>query len=181
VLGTQIGKPMTAFALNEQHVRKNPVVLARTVLDEHWDGKLPVDPGVIARNLGVKLVAKGSADQPWEYSGYFLTDPLHGTPTIQYNRADALVRRRFTVAHELGHFVLGHDDAPRDDPDHFGASISDPIERAANQFAAELLMPAEALRELSLSGRMASVSELAEAFLVSKVAMSFRLNNLQLA
>src|SRR5580704_6577026 len=60
-------------------------------------------------------------------------------------------RRRFTLAHEIGHHVL---------PGQHELSVPcvagrienwqralDPIERAANRFAAEILMPREAIRE----------------------------------
>ena len=58
-------------------------------------------------------------------------------------------RQRFTIAHEIGHLVLGHV-APG------GATTvnreptpgDDPIERQANQFAARLLAPACVLHEL---------------------------------
>jgi len=162
--------------------RTSPVVEAKKVLSLHWNGLLPVDPGAIAEKLGVHLAPVGNASSPWEFSGYFKRyDSLYGGPVIQYNRADALVRRRFTVAHELGHFVLGHENAPRADPAMFGASVSTPIEREANQFAAELLMPADAVKKIALSGRMRSVEELADAFKVSRVAMNYRLGNLQLS
>jgi Zn-dependent peptidase ImmA (M78 family) len=155
---------------------------AKKVLASHWSGVLPVDPGSIAEALGVTLIPKGSQFSPWEYSGYFRKHDLaYNGPVIEYNRADPLVRRRFTVAHELGHYVLGHDNAPRDDAASFGASVRSPVERAANQFAAELLMPEDAVKKLALSGRMASVEQMAEAFKVSKVAMNYRLSNLNLS
>jgi Zn-dependent peptidase ImmA (M78 family) len=151
-------------------------------LREHWDGKLPVDPGVIAKRLGLRLEAVGSPFDPVAFSGYFKRSPNDGLgPLIQYNREDSLVRRRFTVAHEIGHFVLDHSDAPRDDPDMFRASVSSPIERAANQFAAELLMPAQAVKRLALSGRYSTVKELADVFSVSATAMNYRLSNLGLS
>lgn len=119
---------------------------------------------------------------PQGLSGYFVRqDPVHRGPAIYFNASDSLVRRRFTVAHELGHMVLGHRDAPRDGPDAFRSGTRDPIERAANQFAAELLMPAEAVRRAVVSGRFASLEELASAFRVSPAAMNYRVTNLQLS
>jgi Zn-dependent peptidase ImmA (M78 family) len=164
------------WVMNEVH--RNPVAAARRILDQHWLGTLPVDPGDIARSLGVRLIPMGE-EKACDYSGYFRLE-ADGRPTVYYNVSDHSVRRRFTVAHELGHYVLGHEDAPRDLPSQFGASVSSPIERAANQFAAELLMPAEAVRKLSSSGRFPSLDALAQAFAVSKVAMGYRLKNLGL-
>ncbi len=60
-------------------------------------------------------------------------------------------RRRFTLAHEIGHYVLpGQQElsmpclAGRIDN---WQRVLDPAERAANRFAAEILMPREAIRE----------------------------------
>lgn len=156
---------------------------ARAALAEHWDGELPVDPARIARKLAIKLIEMPpvGSSAAWPYSGQFSAyDPTLDAPVIRYNRTDSLVRQRFALAHELGHFFLRHGDRARDDPSMFAESVRDPVERAANQFAAELLMPADELQALVQSGKMASVDELYKAFFVSKVAMSFRLSNLSL-
>ncbi len=58
---------------------------------------------------------------------------IDGQPTIGFNGDVSWVRKRFTIAHEIGHYLLGHTCT---DPD----IDSDP-EREAHQFAAELLMP----------------------------------------
>jgi len=160
----------------------SPAHRARDILREHWNGSIPVDPGKIAESLGVRVVPVGTLLTPAEYSGYFKrSDPELGGPVIRYNRNDPLVRKRFTVAHEIGHFVLGHNDAPRDTPENFSASTTDSRERSANQFAAELLMPENAVRQAAMGGRFSSVEELADVFKVSGLAMSFRLTNLKLS
>lgn len=157
----------------------SPEVTARAVLRRYWDGSLPVRPDAIAKLLGVHLKSCGGLGEPsYEFSGYFKMVGTH--PMIEYNRADPIVRQRFTIAHELGHYALGHKDSPRDRPSSFGTGVSDPLERAANQFAAELLMPAESVRSAVRSGRFSSVEQLAKAFLVSKVAMGYRLTNLDI-
>lgn len=56
---------------------------------------------------------------------------------IYVNILEPYKRQRFTKAHEIGHFVLGHGESDREDY----TINSDIKERAANQFAAELLMP----------------------------------------
>jgi Zn-dependent peptidase ImmA (M78 family) len=52
-------------------------------------------------------------------------------------------------------------------------------EREANEFAADLLMPAAMVRRHA--GAVASPRDLAEAFEVSPIAMSYRLQNLGLS
>jgi len=149
---------------------------ATRFLEQHWDGNLPVRPENLAQRVGVEVIGRGGlGDFAYPYSGFF--EFRNGIPVIEYNITDPRVRKRFTIAHELGHFVLGHERAPRDYPDSFGSRVGSPIEVQANQFAAELLMPVEAVRYLVSIGTD-SIDELASIFDVSKVAMGHRLNNL---
>ncbi|MBB3119723.1 ImmA/IrrE family metallo-endopeptidase [Pseudoduganella violacea] len=152
---------------------------AKEILEQYWDGRLPIRPEQIAERMQMAMVGRGGAgDEGYNFSGYF--SMRNGKPTIEYNVNDSLVRRRFTVAHELGHYVLGHQDAPRDYPDSFGSKNSSPIEQQANKFAAELLMPAYVVKAMALAGSN-SLDELANIFVVSKVAMGHRLSNLSLS
>jgi Zn-dependent peptidase ImmA (M78 family) len=108
----------------------------------------------------------------------------------------ALVRQRFTIAHEIGHFVLRHHS---ESGEHVhvdeGWKVSARNERSAkgvdvheieaNRFAAYLLMPeallkakVTALRRTTLSE--SDVLELAKDFKVSEQAMTLRLRSLRL-
>jgi len=150
---------------------------ARDVLDRYWDRELPIDPVKIATAAGVAVYGRGGFDDPdYAYSGYYRK--VKGVPSIEYNVGEAPVRKRFTVAHELGHFALGHEDAPRDAGNFYASA--DPRERQANRFAAELLMPASLVRHYYTSGIATTVEELARTFGVSKDAMGYRLINLGL-
>ncbi|SFU93664.1 ImmA/IrrE family metallo-endopeptidase [Pseudoduganella namucuonensis] len=165
------------MALAEARPRTG-VEAATKVLEHYWDGRIPIRPELIAERMKVAMVGRGAqGDDAYQFSGYFSF--RDGVPTIEYNVNDPLVRRRFTVAHELGHFILGHQDAPRDYPDSFGSKNNSLVERQANQFAAELLMPAKVVKAMAFTG-LTSVEALAEAFAVSKVAMGHRLSNLSL-
>jgi hypothetical protein len=85
-------------------------------------------------------------------------------------------RRRFTIAHEIGHFVLH---PGRLAPERGGA-VNDAWrqqEREADQFAAELLMPEPLVREAVLE-LGADASRLADRFDVSRQAMRVRLSGL---
>jgi len=105
------------------------------------------------------------------------------------NADDILVRRRFTAAHELGHAVLHRDRMGRYRADSTidvtGESV-DQIEREANRFAVELLMPEEVIHarasELKVSygacPRMVLAHRLASELLVSREAMRYRLKGL---
>lgn len=99
------------------------------------------------------------------------------------NGADAPVRRRFTLAHELGHLRCGHDGSiPVDTFQTLSGKTSDAREIQANAFAAELLVPAAGARAM-VDGREPSLDDvvrLAERYGVSCVAALFRLNTLKL-
>ena len=150
---------------------------AQELLSRYWDRQLPVDPVKIASALGIAVYGRGGwGDQNYPFSGYYTQ--FNGVPSIEYNVTEASVRQRFTVAHELGHFALGHEDAPRD-AGNFQSS-GDPRERLANRFAAELIMPASLITHYYQSGLVSSVEVLASIFGVSKDAIGYRLINLGL-
>ena len=94
---------------------------------------------------------------------------------------DSEGRRRFTLAHEVAHWVLHfRDDALRAEP-HYYRDVTpgsvDPKEREANVFAADLLMPFDVVAAASGEG----AETLAERFIVSEPAMAWRLYNLGLS
>ena len=154
-----------------------PARAAAAMLARHWDGKLPVDPLRIAAALGIRVVPRGGpGDADYAYSGYF--DNSGEQPVIEYNVSEAAVRQRFTLAHELGHYALGHASSPRDTPANFSSGVSDKAERLANRFAAELLMPAKEARIVVQGGLFKNVAELASAFNVSQTAMVYRMQSL---
>lgn len=96
---------------------------------------------------------------------------------ISFNASTSPARRRFTIAHELGHLFLEKTGIMFRDSD--GPPYND-SERAANKFAAELLMPQHmVLVRASYLGR--SAATLADAFGVSVPAMEWRLKNLGLS
>jgi len=111
-----------------------------------------------------------------DHSGHYKFND--GKPSIQVNTFDPEVRKRFTLAHEIGHHVHGDIDAPRDTNEQFNSRSRDPREVAANRFAASLLMPAAVVKHLVFNKGVHSLSELARTFGVSTAAMEFRLKNL---
>ena len=105
--------------------------------------------------------------------------------TIWLDRSEAARspgRRRFTIAHELGHFVL-HAARSQTGATSYcrGSDLerSDSLEGEANRFAAGLLMP-ELLVEQEASRCGCNIPLLAERFAVSAPAMRLRLLSLDL-
>lgn len=101
---------------------------------------------------------------------------------IFVNGGEPETRRRFTIAHELGHWICqcleGHTAPLYCRAEDIGV---DPrgraLEREANVFAAELLMPETGVREEFAT----SAGGCAQAFGVSEEALRWRLYNLGLA
>ncbi len=111
------------------------------------------------------------------------------------NADDPVSRKRFSAAHELGHFLL-HRDAMHggrwiaDEPNTIRDVEDDQSrqhESEANRFASELLMPAEMCRTRAKAFRAiypsvpptVLVHRLAADLLVSREAMGYRLKNLE--
>ena len=112
-------------------------------------------------------------------SGQILLDQRRGGSSgyaIFTNANHPRTRRRFTIAHEIAHFVL-HRVLIGDGIQHdalYRSSLSDPIEREANRKAADILMPWHLVDQAILDG-LDTVDDLAAAFEVSRSAMSIRL------
>ncbi len=114
-----------------------------------------------------------------------------GSAVIGVNSMDAPTRRRFTIAHEIGHLMLhrGQDlhvdeKFPIGLRNQLSSMATDDNEIEANQFAAELLMPTEFLqddlRDISDEDEPeAAISKLARKYGVSNQAMTIRLNALR--
>ena len=90
---------------------------------------------------------------------------LHGRPIIVLSRKGNPMRQRFSVAHELGHLLLHPEPAP-------GSRVH---EREANTFAAELLMPADEIRDhLPTPVDITALKETADGYGVSVAALAYR-------
>jgi Zn-dependent peptidase ImmA (M78 family) len=76
-------------------------------------------------------------------AGAYIARPA--LPLVFVNGAQAITRQRFTLAHEFGHFRMGHSSVI-DRQTMIGGAQRDPNEVAANAFAAEFLMPRGATR-----------------------------------
>jgi len=141
-------------------VAKRAESAAARLLASHAFTGPPVDPEAIARAEGVLVVRRRFEDA--DVSGMLFRDSNHHI--IGVNSAHPVQRQRFTIAHELGHHVMGHD----------SCGSVDLQERQANVFAAELLIPLPLLRHALTKIR--GLGALSQLFLVSKEAMQYKLN-----
>lgn len=155
---------------------------ARKLLNRLEAVQLPIDVDNIAQQLGIEVVRhKFDSD---DISSFLLCKPEQFI--ICVNERHPLNRRRFSIAHELGHFILHREEAPYFDKDYevyFRADITGPEDELkeveANQFAAELLMPLTMIRNDLKINPPPTASELAKKYKVSEQAMTFRLASLR--
>lgn len=161
--------------------KKANEVLREYLVDDDGMLEVPVDPIALAEVLGISVTYSRGLDE--NVSGIIVKEPDEAA-RIVLNDRHPRNRQRFTAAHEVGHFFsrLEEQDSKYgyvDVRDDLASSGMDPNERWANRFAAELLMPAFAVRKYFADGM--SESRLAREFAVSEQAMHFRLRNLGLA
>jgi len=77
--------------------------LAERLLKKHCPKGVPVDPAKIAKDLGIELRLEKVDDG---LSGFLLRDQKNDRVVIGANLRHHPNRRKFTIAHELGHYLL---------------------------------------------------------------------------
>jgi Zn-dependent peptidase ImmA (M78 family) len=152
----------------------------RRVLDRYLT-TYPVKLGNLARELGIAVKV---ASMPTGVSGQISRED--GQYVIRVNRNEARERQRFTIAHELAHFLLHRniiDASPNGITDNvlYRSGAPEQIEFEANRLAADLAMPMsiiEAKLRDEFAGVVteATIESLADSFEVSKAAMEIRLS-----
>lgn len=148
---------------------------------------VPVAIDVLAHRLGLTVEYAVLGD---DVSGLLVLD--NNSATIGVNNNHPLSRQRFTIGHEIGHYILHRNQENlfidtkyntifRDTNSSTG---SDRMEIQANIFASTLLMPKLLLeveienQELDLGNDFA-LNTLAEKFQVSVQALVYRLSSLK--
>jgi Zn-dependent peptidase ImmA (M78 family) len=129
----------------------------------------PLDVEGLAASVGLRLEYLPLAT---EISGFLRRQ--NSEWIIGVNSLHHPNRRRFTLAHELGHYFLHRDVGDFVDRALFRREMQfDRRESEANSFAAKLLMPETEFRTLVV-GRNASLEDVARYFGVSAAAAKFR-------
>jgi Zn-dependent peptidase ImmA (M78 family) len=164
---------------------------AQNLIKNHDIKDPPISVIEVAKSLGINVIPYGFGDG---VSGILVVE--NNKSTIGYSTSDSKARQRFTIAHELGHFILHHNSTQTEQLfvdknfliKYRGLQKYNQTEilqeQEANAFAAELLMPKSLIEaELSKKDYMdfsesQLIEELAKVFDVSVIAMSYRLANL---
>ena len=154
-------------------------------LAEEFAEKIGFSPGRSLREFVEKLNGKiqyyGEEDLDRDRRGGSLIVEKSGF-VIKLSNFTGILRDRFTIAHELGHFVLHAHcgaKAPLEADRHMPSTPSDDQERAeweANWFAGAFLMPTKEV--LRLKSQTLSVTQMASHFQVSPKAMEVRLKQI---
>lgn len=185
----QLGSNLTLFDRRERErggvsIREEAARAADRVLDSLWPGGskdplLPIDPAWIASSHGIDIYETRLESDVF---AVLVKEPGRD-PVIALNESDSENRKRFSCAHELGHFIrrtdafLGSEQyAYLDKRSALSSSGTDLDEVYANAFAASLLMPAGAVSDMVKA--KVRPSEMALRFHVSSDAMQYRLENL---
>ena len=164
---------------------------AEQILQETGAYRIPVPVDLIASHLNLRIQAANLDDN---ISGVLLVENQQGA--IGYNSKHSPVRQRFTIAHEIGHYVLhssNNNTKSRLFIDKYNVYLRDGQsstgnvleEIQANSFGAALLMPKKLVFD-ELNNLDFDLDDdeipiiLAKRFNVSVLAMSNRLNALGL-
>ena len=158
-------------------VLQSAIDKANEVLGKNYVTEPPVNIADIAKNYGLSI-KEVTIEQP-TVAGFI--DPQ--SKTIYVSSSDSPARKAFTVAHELGHWLL-HGDKLVSEPNKYailyrqplGESNKDPIEKQANCFAANLLVPKKFLDKYQ-KDPVYTPEIIADIFGVSKEVIGFRMQD----
>lgn len=141
---------------------------AKKVWKQHGEGKIPVMPEQIIHGLNIPL-----KEDDLKIDGVSHMD-ARGNMFIMCKRNSPPTRKRFTLAHELGHLVLEHV--------HMGQSSqhsNNAQEAEANAFASELLMPSDDLKAF-MKQAYRTVKQVTDRYQVSDQAAIIAVQNVKM-
>lgn len=138
----------------------------------------PLDLNEIVNILGLKLTFEPLQN---DVSGSLYKDKIDGYWRIKVNSLHHPNRQRFTIAHEVAHYILHRKDSTEfNDSEFFRNSELNSMEREANSFASEVLMPREKFMAY-IKNTSSKIEDIASHFHVSAQAVQLRAKSLGLA
>lgn len=150
----------------------------RPIVEGHM-ASVPVKVGQLARDLGLEV--KAATLKPG-ISGMIARANTPAGFEIKVNRHENSLRQRFTIAHEIAHFLLHSEligDGVEDSILYRSPKMGDAREAEANRLAAEILMPRakiiDYLNQLGGTPSPDTAQVLSEAFATSQDAMKIRI------
>lgn len=162
-------------------IRRQAKMMAEQMLTDVWrDAGFPVDPVTIAKALGLRVV---ETDLPEAIAGAMLKE-AGKDPTIVIHYQDSTQRKRFTCAHELGHYSRHVAEGSTGGEYNYVSLRQRPQDSQdledlfADEFAAHLLMPTQEVVRLQRRGD--SMISAMVHFGVSEAALTYRLRALDM-
>lgn len=155
--------------------------IAQKVLKESQIEAPPVDVNKILANLGINLLPYAF---PEKVSAVLLKE--NNMLVVGVNNTHHPNRQRFSIAHEIGHYLLGHykdvfvdmSEISEGRFDAFDTEHNKVQEQEANYFAGELLMPSVMLKKDFI--KLRNVEEIAKLYKVSKDSLWIKMLKLKL-
>jgi Zn-dependent peptidase ImmA (M78 family) len=144
----------------------------------------PVDLKKAAKALNAELVF---IEMPKSVSGLIIA-PMPDMPDmpaygISINSRHSYYHQRFTIAHEIGHLLLGHLEGrcPNitmfSNVGNFSLGVY-PLEREANIFAAEMLIPTPHIKGIVFSSGLRDINSLCRLYGASQQAIRIKLTEI---
>ena len=153
------------------HMRKTEIEKKAKELIKNND--FPIDVVKIANELGFNVFLSDFDEA--NIAGMVVNSPRE--KSIYINKDDIPQRQRFTIAHEIGHIILHHQNNGDFKEVDFRNTDELPTQKEieANAFAATLLMPKE--QTVEMWNILQDIDDIANYFKVSKAAAAIRLMN----
>lgn len=154
--------------------------------------KIPLDIWALCEKLEIDIIeidfTNIEDETTYQVSGIIESEPIsedekdkkNRKTTIYLNINDIPERKNFTLAHEIGHYIM-HIDNDDDGTIVSFRSSKNPREREADRFAVELLMPKNLILKRYNEMFLPTAIQLAKEFGVSKTAMKYRLDEMGLS
>lgn len=163
-------------------IYKNARNISWEVLYKCGITKLPVNLNIIADYYNIKILTYSKINitqifkEDVKNGDGFIVETLDKNKVIFLNdKVKSKGRRRFTIAHELGHAIQKHDISIIRYRNSEIDNKNDIQEFEANIFARDILMPACVLKELNIH----TVEEIMKVCDISKLSAEIRLSRLE--
>lgn len=155
-----------------------PIEEAKKLLEVNCLKEPPVNAKELALNAGLRVIFIDFSCIPNYQNVSGFIDSNSNTMYVNANEPEK--RQNFTIAHELGHYILKHTELPDYNMLYRNASLSgnnnSNLEKEANCFAANLLVPDSFLKNIIKRYPDITDSQLGNLFSVSDIVIRFRRN-----
>lgn len=127
--------------------------VAQVLKENYFGNEPPVDIYKLLDNYGITVHPRKFPDKHANVCGFVVfLDGEETSPVFVLNVDNSDERKKFTLAHEFGHWILHKDKLVKDPSlgvlykNPIGDRDLDQVEKEANQFAAQLLVPGAMLQ-----------------------------------